>query len=189
MEEFAIRAVAHHHGQFEDVAALVAERLAVNDPSSYLVLDSLPAGGSPDDGRTQLATLAYYYLLADPDRTFLMFFGGAEPASPWKRHWSDAVPVDVGKPAGKWRQRDKGSDPTDAGLEWRLFEREYSKALILYKPLSYARGKRPGVPADNTATEHELVGKYRPVRPDGSVGEPVTKVRLRNGEGAILLKE
>ncbi|HEX5273138.1 MAG TPA: hypothetical protein VFW33_21730, partial [Gemmataceae bacterium] len=50
-----------------------AERLSV--------LDSVPAGGSPTDPRTQIATLAEYYLLADPTRTFLDPFGGDAPAT------------------------------------------------------------------------------------------------------------
>ena len=55
--------------------------------SPYVVLDSLPTGGSPTDPRTQLATLAYYYLLADPNRTFLM---SCKPAADVQRSFAGA---------------------------------------------------------------------------------------------------
>ena len=58
------------------LAALVAARTALRQPAPYAVLDSLPTGGDPTDPRTELATLAEYYLLADPNNTFLDFFGG-----------------------------------------------------------------------------------------------------------------
>jgi hypothetical protein len=85
-EEFALRPLAASYLQFEDIAALVARRAALQAPPPYAVLDSLPTGGSLTDPRTQIATLAYYYLLADPSRTFLDLFGGYAPASSWTLH-------------------------------------------------------------------------------------------------------
>jgi hypothetical protein len=81
-EEFALRPLANTYRQFEDMAALIAHRANLQSPSPYAVLDSLPTGGSPTDPRTQIATLAYYYLLADPERTFLNFFGGTSRPLP-----------------------------------------------------------------------------------------------------------
>src|SRR5262249_61437982 len=72
-EEFAIRALAHNYQQFEDLAALVAHRATLTSPAPCAVLDSSPAGGATTDARTQLATLAYYYQVADPATTFLDF--------------------------------------------------------------------------------------------------------------------
>ena len=47
----------------------------------------------------------------------------------------------------------------------------------------------PTAPAsDATATTHDLGGTYRPLRADGTLGDPVTSVSLRNGEGAILVQ-
>src|SRR5262249_36529554 len=60
-EEFLIRPLQHTYVQFEDTAQ-ITRRYALRSPAPYMVFDSLPAGGSPTDGRTQLATLAYYYL-------------------------------------------------------------------------------------------------------------------------------
>ena len=42
--------------------------------------------------------------------------------------------------------------------------------------------------ADNTATAVQLGGTYRVVNSTGTLGQFVTSVTLRNGEGAILVK-
>lgn len=188
-EEFAIRPLAHFYVQFEELAASVARRQALTTPAPYGVLDSYPSGGSPTDPRTQIATLAYYYLLADPNATFLMLFGGYEPSSTWTRHWAPAVAFDVGKPTGKWSRLTDGKDPANPSLQYRVYQRPYEKALVLYKPLSFGGWSGPKATlGDETATRHDLQGTYRPLRADGTLGDPLTRIDLRNGEGAILVK-
>jgi hypothetical protein len=188
-EEFGIRPLADSYVAVEDMAGLVARRAALTTPSPLAVIDSHPQGGKPDDARTQLATLAYYYLIADPDTTFLMMNGGNEPGSAWSRHWTAAVAYDVGRPAGKASQFATGADPGNGKLSYRVYQRPYERALVLYKPLSYVRGSSAkGALGEETATRHDLPGTYRPLRADGSLGEAVTSVSLRNGEGAILVK-
>lgn len=188
IEEFAIRPLAHNWQQFDDLAALVSRRQSLVTPSPYLVLDSHPSGGSPTDPRTQISTLAYYYLLADPDSTFLMFFGGNEPSTSWTRHWVQAAAYDIGRPTAAWSQFATGADPINAALTYRIYQRSYANALVLYKPLSYAQGKGAGTLSDATATTHLLNGTYRLLRADGTLSGPVTSVTLRNGEGAVLIK-
>ena len=83
---------------------------------------------------------------------------------------------------------DQGQDPSNTARTYRVYARNYSNALILYKPLSYAQGYSSGTLASYTATRHYLGGTYRPLRADGTLGAPVTSVSLRNGEGAILIK-
>jgi hypothetical protein len=186
-EEFAIRPLAHHYLQFEELAAMLQRRFTLRSPPPYVVLDSLPTGGSPTDARTQLATLSYYYLLADPETTFLNFYGGYEPSTPWTRHWSAAVAYDIGSPRGSWSTLATGSDSANSALVYRVFQRSFENALVLYKPLSYANGVA-GTLADQTATTHFLGGTYRPLRADGTLGPAVTSITLRNGEGAILIR-
>jgi hypothetical protein len=188
-EEFAIRPQSHPWSFFEDLAALVAKRTALTTPAPYAVLDSHPQKGDQLDPRLQLTTLAYYYLLADPDSTFLMLYGGVEPGTPWRRHWVPAAAFDVGRPAGPWSVRDTGPDPAKPVLTYKVYQRRYEKALVLFKPLSYARAVRETPSAgDETATRHDLGGTYRPLQADGTLGAAVTSVTLRNGEGAILVK-
>jgi hypothetical protein len=186
-EEFAIRPLANNYTQFLDLAAEVAQQMALQSPAPYAVLDSYPAGGSPTDPRTQLATLAEYYLLADPTRTFLDFYGGYAPATSWTQHWCQAVTYNVGQPLGTWSVFATGTDPTNSSLTYYVYERNYTNALVLYKPLSFGNNQT-GTTADATATVMQLNGTYRPLEADGTLGSPVTSISLRNGEGAILIK-
>jgi hypothetical protein len=186
-EENLLRPLAANWSDVGDVANLVARRLAAPN-SPYVVIDSYPVGGSPTDPRTQLATLAYYYLLADPNQTMLMFFGGSSPATTWAQHWSQAAAVNVGTPTGTMQVYATGSDPSNPALTYKVFGRTYSGGLVLYKPLSYTQGKGDGTTANNTATTLSLGGTYRTVNADGTLGPVISSVTLRNGEGAVLVK-
>jgi hypothetical protein len=187
LEEFAIRPMAASYSQFEDVASNLKRRLELSGGKSYAILDSLATNGSMTDPRVQIGTLAYYYLLADADRTMLAFNGGNDPNSSWTNHWTDAAEYDVGRAKGAWGQLATGADPADKEKTYKVYQREYEHALVLYKPLSYYRGKA-GSTADATGTTHALGAKYRPLNADGTLGAPITKITLRNGEGAILIK-
>lgn len=188
LEEFGLRPMTANTVQFEDLAAIVAYRRELSGGRAYEILDSLPTGGfDANDPRLQIATLAMYYLVADPDLSFLMINGGNEPSSSWTRHWIGAITFDVGRPRESWSVFAAGSDPANATLDYKVYQREYENALVLYKPLSYTRGTA-GTTANNTATTHVLDGWYRPLNADGSLGKPVNRVTLRNGEGAIMVK-
>jgi hypothetical protein len=186
-EEFLIRPVQANWSEVGDAVGLINSRLAPGG-APYLVIDSYPAGGSPNDSRTQLAALSYYYLVADPERTFLMFFGGSNPSSSWTEHWTPAAAVDVGAPTGTMREFATGKDPLSPTLTYKVFARDYENALVLYKPLSYQQGIGEGTRNLQTATTHQLGGNYRRVNADGTLGPVVTSVSLRNGEGAVLIK-
>ena len=187
IEEFLLRPHQANWSEVGDVANLVAGRLNA-EGSPYVVLDSHPAGGHTLSPRTQIATLAYYYLLADPERTFLMFYGGYSPSTTWLQHWSDAATVDVGQPAGSMQVFASGSDPLSPTLDYKVYSRSYENGLVLYKPLSYKQGIGEGTQNDWTATTHQLNGNYRQVNADGTLGSVISSIRLRNGEGAVLIK-
>jgi hypothetical protein len=186
-EEFLLRPMQATWSDVGDAANLVASRLAPGG-APYLVIDSYPGGGSPTDPRTQLATLSYYYLLGDPQRTFLIFYGGSNPSSSWTQHWSAAAAVDVGQPTGAMRVFLTGTDPANPALTYQVFARDYTNALVLYKPRSYKAGVGTGTTGNDTGTYTPLGGTYRQVNADGSLGPVVTAITLRNGEGAVLIK-
>ncbi len=185
--EFALKPLADTYSQFETMVDKVARWLALRSPSPYGILDVLPQNGSPTDPRTQLASLAYYYLLADPHRTFVNFFGGYATTTSWTQHWVPAVNYNVGAPLDASRVFATGADPANAALTYRVYARTYANALVLYKPLSGGTGVA-GTTADATATTHALGGSYRILRADGTIGPVIATVTLRNGEGAILVK-
>src|SRR5207237_1437076 len=60
-------------------------------------------------------------------------------------------------------------------------------ASNLKRRVAYFRG-RAGTSDNATATTHDLGGAYRPLQADGTLGAAVTRITLRNGEGAILVK-
>jgi hypothetical protein len=186
-EEFLLRPLQANWSEVGDAVNLINARLAPGG-APYLVIDTHPASGSPTDPRTLTAALAYYYLVADPERTFLMFFGGSNPASTWTQHWSPAAAVDVGAPAGTMRVFAQGVDPLSPSLEYKVFARNYENGLVLYKPLSYRTGIGEGTRNEQTATTHQLGGSYRRVAADGTLGGVITSIRLRNGEGAVLIR-
>jgi hypothetical protein len=188
-EEFALRPLSGSYQQFEDLAAVVAHRATLQSPSPYAILDALPTGGSPTDPRTQIATLAEYYLLANPTSTFLDPFGGYAPATGWDQHFFDAINYNVGQPVGTWSLFASGLDPNDNRFIYRVYQRQYTNALVLYKPLSSTpNGSAVGSTSSNTATYFSLNGSYRELQANGTLGPVVTGVTLRNGEGAILIK-
>ncbi|HET6573109.1 MAG TPA: Ig-like domain-containing protein [Fimbriiglobus sp.] len=187
-EEFVLRPTETTWSGVTDIANLVRRRLGADSPSPYVVLDTHPGFYHPTNERVRSGALAYYYLLADPDRTMLMFFGGYSPSAPWSQSWIPAATHDVGLPVGEMTTWASGQDPENAALEYRVFGREYSKALMLYKPRSYTLGRGTGTLNDATATTHQLGGNYRVLHGDGTTGPIVTQVTLRNGEGVVLLK-
>jgi len=188
-EEFALRPLSASYQQFENTAALIAHRASLQTPPPFAVLDALPTGGSATDPRTQIATLAEYYLVADPQRTFLDPFGGSAPASSWSQHFFGALTFNVGQPKGVWSVFASGADPNNLNFAYRVYSRQYTNALVLYKPLSSTiNGSAIGTLSDNTATTHALGGSYRVLQANGSLGPVVTSITLRNGEGAILVR-
>jgi hypothetical protein len=65
--------------------------------------------------------------------------------------------------------------------DWRVLARDFERALVLVKPFVGSFG-------DDTATIHDLPAPMRPLRADGSLGEPTSQVTLRSGEAAILVR-
>jgi hypothetical protein len=188
LEEFALRPLSANHVQYDDLAATLKYRRQISGNKAYEILDSLPTNGfDANDPRMQLATLAMYYTLADANLSMLMVNGGNEPASSWRRHWIEAVKFNVGKPTGEQTQFATGTDPSNSSLIYKVYQRKYQNALVLYKPVSYTRGVN-GTTANNTATVHQLDGLYRPLLADGTYGAATRTMSLRNGEGAILVK-
>jgi hypothetical protein len=187
-EEFLLRPNAANWSQVNDVSALVSGRLASN-PTATVVLDSLPAStANMTDPRTQLGALSYYYLLADPQRTYFMIWGGYAPSAAWAKKWIPAATADVGQPQSPMSTFAEGADPQDGRLIYKVYARQYENALVLFKPISYKLGQGTGTTDDATRTTHALNGNYRELRADGSLGPIVRQITLRNGEGAVLIK-
>jgi len=188
LEEFVLRPTEANWAGFTDISELVKSRLAADAPSPYVILDSHPGSFATTDERVRTGALAYYYLLADSDRTMLMFFGGNQPSAAWKDTWITSAETDIGKSQGASTLFAQGKDPQNAALDYRVHGRTYEKALVLYKPRSYNQGQGTGTLDAATATTHNLSGNYRVLNSDGSVGPVVRSITLKNGEGVTLMK-
>jgi hypothetical protein len=151
-------------------------------------MDSSAIGGSPTDPTTELATLAYYDLVAVPGRTFLDFFGGDSPSTSWTQHWTAAAAVNIGTPTGAMGVAATGQDPENTALAYKVYSRQFTNGLVLFKPLSYTEGVGTGTTDSSTATTIQLGGSYREVNADGTLGPVITSISLRNGAGAVLVK-
>ena len=185
LEEFMLKPNDVNWSSFLDMADLVKQRLATG---TTVIIDSHPGTGKTTDERTRMGTLSYYYLLADPDKTMLMFFGGFSPSANWQSVFVPAATVDVGKPTGEMKELARGTDPSNSSLTYRVYGRDYENAKVLFKPRSMNARWNIGTTNDNTATVQQLDGRYRVLKSDGTLGPVVTSVSLRNGEGVVLMK-
>ncbi|MGD8238244.1 MAG: putative glycoside hydrolase [Armatimonadota bacterium] len=68
-----------------------------------------------------------------------------------------------------------------AHIAQQVFARNYTTALVLVKPYT------GGPFGDSTATTHRLPRPLRPLRADGTLGDPTDDVTLRSAEAAILV--
>ncbi len=74
-------------------------------------------------------------------------------------------------------------------FQYRVYLRWFTDALVLFRPLSYAKSYT-GPIDDNTSVTFTLPpsgNTYYPLAADGSVGSSVTTIALCGGEGAIFL--
>jgi hypothetical protein len=191
-DEFALRPMQQTWQGFGTMAEIVNLRRAAAAKAAVTpsgVLDSLSEGAAPTDPRAHLGVLSLFYVLADPEHQLLEFWGGQDPSGPWEAKWCGAVAFDVGKPKGEHSEWASGPDPQNAKYVYKVYRREYDNAVVLFKPRSFFDWSNPnGTLDDATATKHDLGGAFRPVAADGTLGDAVTSVSLRNGEGAILAR-
>ncbi|HEY7896114.1 MAG TPA: hypothetical protein VIC24_14530 [Gemmatimonadaceae bacterium] len=135
--------------------------------------------------RLKMFELASYYLVVpqSPDRLFLDLQNNWKV--PYDKVWLKAQEYPVGHPTGPRRVLQTGRDSTGNGFQ--IWAREFDHALILARPNSTWKNKNYG---DGTAVTVQLPDgqALRPLRGDGTLGNPVTSITLRNSEAAILVR-
>lgn len=151
---------------------------------------------------TKMALLAYYYCLARPG-TYFQPLGnntGTANVQPDPSHldqfqpnrWIPFLSVNVGQPVDDCYIFAGGPtvpDPTLSGYYYEVIGRNYTNALVLFKPLSDDGSGAVNADTITTVTTHDLpAGTWYPLNTDGSITQvPVTSVTLANGHGAIFL--
>jgi hypothetical protein len=171
------------------------EIMRIGDTGEYLPVWKV------DD--TRAATAGKIWNDYDKDTGLYRIFTGqlsANTLPPLERimqwgYWTPAFDIDPGVPdaengiTGDDGQR--GSRKTgwksrhESGTKNGINARSYTNALVLWAPGAQAQ-KRD---YDTYSEDIDLDGTFYALRADGSTGPAITSIRLRSGEGAILMRQ
>ncbi|HEU4643894.1 MAG TPA: hypothetical protein VFS44_15700 [Gemmatimonadaceae bacterium] len=137
-------------------------------------------------GRLKMWELASYYLVVPENPDHLLIDMEAAWKEPFDKMWLKAQEVNIGHPTEDRHVYQDGKDAT--GHTYRIWARNFDRALVLVRPRigwdtqSYGPETAVKVPLPTGVT-------WRPLREDGTLGEPVRSVMLSNPESAILVRE
>lgn len=151
--------------------------------------------------RGRILSLALYYLIHNANTFYTYqssaFDVGGVHISEWQ--WNPAVQYDIGLPAripegsvdfegdsdtNEHYVLASGPDPYDPSLTYHLLARNFTGGIVLAKMLPAG-----SVIDDRSATRHQLDGPYAVLRGDGTLGNVISEVTIRNNEGLILIKK
>lgn len=99
-----------------------------------------------------------------------------------KNHWLAAWDTVLGRPLGARVQMASGVDPI--GQSYSVWRREYERAVVVMR----TTGKTPTEYGDTTEVPVSLGVALRVLRSDGTLVAPDSTVRLRAGEGVVLMR-
>lgn len=109
--------------------------------------------------------------------------------------WFPAMGVDIGVPDTNgfngglrdlnWKKAKEIMPSKDLPQYGDIWRRDYTHALVLHRPASWSTTIEM---YETYSKPVDLDGEYFPLRADGTTGEPIKKIALRCGEGAILMK-
>lgn len=133
--------------------------------------------------RGQLVQLASYYMAVPKDPQRFSY----DQQNMWNVRpdtvWMPALEADVGHPRETRHVIASGVD--GAAQKYSIYARDFDNAYILIRPqLDW----RKQTYADSTGITVPLPAPMRPLHRDGTLGDPVSSVTLRNVEAAILFK-
>lgn len=148
-------------------------------------------GAGPDSAyrRIKMAELASYYMVVprSPEKLQLQLVN--EWSRPFSTVWITAQEANIGHPIAVRRQVSDGIASTDpVGQHVAVYERDFDRALVIIRPQTgwstqrYDDASAVNVPLPTGET-------WLPLHADGTLGAPVTTVKLRNAEAAILIKQ
>lgn len=142
------------------------------------------------EARQDIWRLAFYYMVKEPagssgrtyfDLTLPSYYTNDVPTD--QHHWYAAYQVDVGQPTSGMTVAQNGTSPSD-GAPYTVFTRAYSKAQILFRTRDLWSSTDY---SDRSGVTVPLNGDYQQVKEDGTLGPIINSIRIRNGEGMILL--
>jgi hypothetical protein len=136
--------------------------------------------------RMKMWELASYYMAVSstPDQLALQLENTWNV--PYSTVWIRAQEANIGHPIGARALASRGTDPL--GQTYAVYTRDMDRALIVARvnqgwgTHSYLDGSAVSIPLPSTDV-------WLPLMADGTLGAPVTSVRLRNVEAMILVKK
>ena len=136
-------------------------------------------------GEAMLGNLAFYLIARTPRTLFYEMGTNAPNVAAWDtltwRGCIDVASAQLGTPTGAPYTLLSGADPM--GNAYAVKARRYERGLVVLRN----RGDwNQGIEAE-TAVAVKLPAPLVPVDPNGKIGLAVQEIRLRNGQGAILL--
>jgi hypothetical protein len=165
-----------------DMVSPYAAKWADDHPAQY------PKGNYPTSGqRLNMWLLASYYMVVGQSPEGLFFHPlGPDWDTPFAQYWFKGLEANIGHPTGPRSILAKGTDPTGKG--YTVYQRDFGRALVLIRP---QQGWDSQSYLDATAVELTLPSGevWLPLRADGTLGAAVTKVKLRNSESLVIVKQ
>lgn len=147
-----------------------------------------PRGNYATSGqRLNMWLLASYYMVVGQSPEGLYFHPLAPNwDTPFAQYWFKALEANIGHPTGQRSVLARGTDATGQG--YTIHQREFDRALVLIRT---QQGWNTQSYLDATAVEVTLPSgeQWLPLHADGTLGAAVTKVKLRNSEAMILVKQ
>jgi hypothetical protein len=143
---------------------------------------STKLGSSVDSAyhRVKMGELASYYMVVPPtpDKLQLQLVNTWD--RPFSSVWLKAQEANIGHPTATRHQV--------SGLGGLVYQRDFDRALVVIHAQTGWDAQTYG---DATAITIPLPGgeTWLPLNADGTLGAPVTSIKLRNAESAILIKQ
>ncbi|MEO7040231.1 MAG: hypothetical protein ABI186_09405 [Candidatus Elarobacter sp.] len=174
---------------------MIGASVSVNfvDALDYSDMNSLKVrlGGSADSAfhRIKMFELASYYMVVphSPDKLQLQLVN--EWSRPFSTVWITAQEANIGHPTDMRQSLSQsvvGTDPS--GQQVVVYQRDFDRALVIARPQTgwgtqrYDDASAVSIPLPSSET-------WVPLHADGTLGSPVTTIKLRNAEAAILIKK
>lgn len=135
--------------------------------------------------RTEIFSLAYYYLVKDQENRDVFFQIGGGWNKPFNEQWITAQETDIGRPIAARKVIATGKDPN--GSPYTVHWREFEKALVVMRPKDNWNYEKYD---DSTGIELKLPkGNYLQLHGDGSQTAIAGSINIRNAEAYILIKK
>lgn len=158
---------------------------ATNDATR--IASTFPPGNYATSAqRMKMWELASYYMVVEqtPDKLLLTLENMWD--TPYSSLWLTAQEANIGHPTATRAILTRGIDPV--GQSYTIYVRDFDRALVIVRT-QQGWGTQSYLDATAVTIPLQAGEQWLPLHADGTLGDPVTSVRLRNSEAMILIKK